>query len=99
SPDKYLRPETNAKVNFLEQARQPSDENRILIPKSAVTDFQGTPSVYLIKEGRAARQGVKTSKELGGQVEVVSGLAGGEQLIVRGLEGIADGEKVTVKQN
>ena len=99
SPDKYLRPETNAKVNFLEQARQSSDENRILIPKSAVTDFQGSPSVYLIKEGRAARQGIQTSKELGGQVEVVSGLAGGEQLIVRGLDGITDGEKVTVKQN
>jgi HlyD family secretion protein len=99
SPDKYLRPETNAKVNFLEEAKPSSDENRILIPKSAVTDHQGTPSVFLIKDGRAARQGIKTSKELGGQIEVISGLVGGEQLIVRGLEGITEGERVTVKLN
>jgi HlyD family secretion protein len=99
SPDKYLRPETNAKVNFLEETKPASVEDRILIPKSAVADFQGAASVYLIKDGRAERQGIKTSRELGGQIEVVSGLVGGEQLIVRGLEGITDGERVTVKHN
>ncbi len=99
SPDKYLRPETNAKVNFLEESKPSAGEDRILIPKSAVADSQGASSVYLIKDGRAARQSIKTSKELGGQIEVVSGLVGGEQLIVRGLEGITDGERVTVKHN
>jgi len=99
SPDKYLRPETNAKVNFLEESKPSAVEDRILIPKSAVADSQGASSVYLIKDGRAARQSIKTSKELGGQIEVVSGLVGGEQLIVRGLEGITDGERVTVKHN
>jgi HlyD family secretion protein len=99
SPDKYLRPETNAKVNFLEESKPSAVEDRILIPRSAVADSQGASSVYLIKDGRAARQSIKTSKELGGQIEVVSGLVGGEQLIVRGLEGITDGERVTVKHN
>jgi HlyD family secretion protein len=99
SPDKYLRPETNAKVNFLEESKPSSGENRILIPKSAVADSQGASSVYLIKDGRAVRRGIKTSRELGGQIEVISGLVGGEQLIVRGLEGITDGERVTVKHN
>ena len=44
------------------------------------------------------RRGVETGRELWGQVEVKAGLAGGEQLIVTGLEGLRDGDKVTVKQ-
>ncbi len=96
-PDRYLRPETNAKVNFLEEVKEKPDSgaNRILIPKSAVVN--GT-TVFLMKDGRAASQTIKAGKELWGQVEVMSGLTGGEQLIVRGLENIADGERVVLKK-
>ncbi len=95
-PDQYLRPETNAKVNFLEEAKgAPSpQESRILVPKSAVVDG---PAVFLLKDGKARKQPVQTGKELWGQLEVVSGLAGGEQLITKGLEGITDGEKAALK--
>ncbi len=98
NPDEYLRPETNAKVNFLEERKEQTTESRILVPKSAILNVQGTPSVFLMKNGRAARQPIKTGRELWGQIEILSGLAGGEQLIVRGLEGITDGEKVALKQ-
>ena len=54
-------------------------------------------SVY-IKDGKAARQSLKLGKELWGQVEAVSGLSGGERVIVKGLEGITEGERVTLKQ-
>ena len=98
NPDDYLRPETNAKVNFLEESKEQTTEGRILVPKSAVLNTQGTASVFLIRDGRASRRPIKTGKELWGQVEVISGLVGGEQLIVKGLEGITDGERVTLKQ-
>ncbi len=96
-PDNYLRPETNAKVNFLEEARQAAgpQESRILVPKAAVV---AGPAVFLMKDGKAVQQPVKTGKELWGQLEVTSGLAGGEQLIVKGLEGIVDGERVALKK-
>jgi len=96
-PDAYLRPETNAKVNFLED---PRDRNRasggrILLPKSAVVPG---PAVFVIEEGRAARKGIQTGRELWGQVEVTAGLTGGEQLVVRGLQGLKDGERIAVKK-
>jgi HlyD family secretion protein len=95
-PDEYLRPETNAKVNFLEETRQTAtpQETRILIPKSAVLPG---PAVFLVKEGKAVKQPIRTGKELWGQVEVASGLSGGERLIVRGLEGLSEGQRVGLK--
>ncbi len=96
-PDEYLRPETNAKVNFLEQVKENpgAQGERILVPRSAVVDGN---AVFLLKDGKAVRASIRTGKELWGQVEITQGLAGGEQLIIRGLDGLADGEKVAVKR-
>jgi HlyD family secretion protein len=96
-PDEYLRPETNAKVNFLEEARESSTprDSRILVPKSAVLPG---PAVFLMKEGKAVKQSIRTGKELWGQVEVASGLSGGEQLIIRGLEGLSEGQRIGLKK-
>ena len=100
APDEYLRPETNAKVNFLEQKKDATAvrESRILIPKTALVTGGSGSDVFVVKGGRAVRQSVEAGREFWGQVEVRSGLAGGEQLIVRGLEGLKDGDKVTIKQ-
>jgi HlyD family secretion protein len=96
-PDKFLRPETNAKVNFLEEVKEAAgpQESRILVPKSAVV---AGPAVFLMKDGKAVKQAIRTGKELWGQLEIISGLVGGEQLIVKGLDGIAEGEKVALKK-
>jgi HlyD family secretion protein len=94
-PDEYLRPETNAKVNFLEEMKETSKESRILLPKSAVV---GGSSVFLLKDGKAVRHTVRVGKELWGQVEIASGLEGGELVIVKGFEGLADGERVATKK-
>ncbi len=94
-PDQYLRPETNAKVNFLEDMEGASDESRILLPRAAVVSG---PAVFLLKDGRAVKQSVRTGKELWGQVEIADGLDGGEQVIVRGLEGLQDGDRVATKK-
>jgi RND family efflux transporter MFP subunit len=96
-PDPFLRPETNAKVNFLEETKPAAgpQEDRILVPKAAVV---AGSAVFLMKGGKALRQAVKTGKELWEQLEITSGLVGGEQLIIKGLDGIVDGEKVALKK-
>jgi HlyD family secretion protein len=95
NPDDYLRPETNAKVNFLEETKGPesAQESRILIPKAAVVNG----AVFVVEDGKAVKQSIRTGKELWGQVEVIAGLLGGERLIVKGRDGLAGGEKVTPK--
>ena len=96
-PDQFLRPETNAKVNFLEENKPAAEapQIRILVPKSAVVTG---PAVFLLEDGRAVRRPVRTGKELWGQVEIASGLSGGEQLVVRGLDGLNEGDKIAPKK-
>jgi HlyD family secretion protein len=100
APDDYLRPETNAKVNFLEEKKDTAGarESRILIPKTAIMSNGSGSDVFLFKDGRAVRRSLETGREFWGQVEVRSGLSGGEQLIIRGLEGLKDGDRVAIQQ-
>ncbi len=98
SPDPYLRPETNAKVHFFDSGEGTQTHNGITIPKSALVKADGGVCVYLFRNGRAERRKISVANEWMGQVEVLSGLAGGEQVIVRGLDGIADGERVSILQ-
>ena len=95
SPDEHLRPETTAKVNFIELAKDPAtgSEGRIPVPKAAVLPG---PALFLVRDGKAVRSPVTLGGELGGQV-LIHGLAEGEQIIVGGLEGLTDGMKVKVK--
>jgi RND family efflux transporter MFP subunit len=96
-PDQYLRPETNAKVQFLEVKEDagPSSGSGIFLPKAA---FVEGPAVFLVKDGHAVKRRVVVGQETGTQVEVVSGLSGGEQVIVRGLDGLTEGARVRAKQ-
>jgi HlyD family secretion protein len=96
-PDEFLRPETNAKVNFLED-RKESQANlpvRILVPKTAILPG---PALFLVKEGKAEKTAVTLGAERGGRVEVLSGLSGGEAVIVAGLDGLASGLRVSIKR-
>jgi HlyD family secretion protein len=96
-PDEFLRPETNAKVNFLEEkkAEGAAGEPRILVPKSAVVSG---PAVFVMEQGKALQRTVRTGKELWGQVEIISGLSGGEQLVIRGLDGLNEGDRIAPKK-
>jgi HlyD family secretion protein len=95
-PDQYLRPETNAKVQFLEDARDagPSSGGGIFLPKAVLVEG---PAVFLVKNGRAVKQRITVGRVIGSQVEVISGLSGGEQVIVRGLDGLVDEARVRAR--
>jgi HlyD family secretion protein len=96
-PDSYLRPETNAKVNFLEEGSevQAGARERILVPRGAI---QSGPAVFLLRDQKAVRIPVTIGAERNGRVEILSGLEGGERIIVGGLDGLADGMVVTLKK-
>ncbi len=96
-PDEFLRPETNAKVNFVDDKQAPHENSpgRILVPKTAILPG---PALFLVKEGKAAKTAVTLGAEQGARVEIVSGLSGGEAVIVAGIEGLTDGSRVSVKR-
>jgi HlyD family secretion protein len=101
-PDQYLRPEMNASVAFISEARPVTKDAaakpKIMIPSSAVRNG----SVFVIAAGRAVARTVKTGATNplpgGGQsVSIEDGLIGGEDLIVSPPADLKDGDKVRPK--
>lgn len=65
-----------------------------LIPTSAIVPTMNGQQVFLIREGKAVAQGVKTGARSGQMIEVVEGLNSGDTVIVSGLQGLEDGSPV-----
>ena len=92
-PDEFLRPEMNANVAFL--ADQAPDESassagRITVPSGAVEDGRA----WLYVNGRAVARTVETGRTTPDGIEIVSGLSGGEDVILSPPAGLADGAPV-----
>ncbi len=99
--DKDLKPEMSAKVTFLEpeKQRQPeaAAEPVVLVPRAAVVSRAGKPTVFLVRDGKAQERGVVLGTERQGQVIVVDGLSGGETIVAKPGDALADGAAVRVK--
>ena len=92
-PDDYLRPEMNASVAFLADARADAPGAArpvVTVPAAAVKDG----AVFVMLNGRAVRRTVKISGSTSEGLRVEEGLIGGEDLIVNPPAGLKDGDKV-----
>ncbi|NGO40447.1 efflux RND transporter periplasmic adaptor subunit [Limisphaera ngatamarikiensis] len=69
----------------------------IRVPVRAIHVKGQMELAYVVKEGRAELRLVKTGKRLGEEVEVVSGLAAGESLVVESDRPLRDGQPVTIR--
>lgn len=70
----------------------------LAVPQSAVVRRGGLPGVFVLLEGLARFQVVRTGHRQGGKVEVLSGLSGGDVVVTGDLEMVRDGTPVTVKR-
>ena len=97
NPDGQLRPEMNARVNFLADAK-PSDTpaaiNRALVPKSAVVNRDGADFVFVVKGDRVEQRVIRRGDETGDSYYVLEGLSGGETVVTDGAEQLRDGSKI-----
>ena len=66
----------------------------LMIPAEAVLDEDNVSVVYVVDNGEAVRRPIKTGIEEDGNIEVLSGLEGNEQIIVTGQNGLRDGSRV-----
>lgn len=94
-PDLYLRPEMNASVAFVSDAKSGKDADApsIVIPVSAVRNG----AVFVASNGRAVQRPVKTGSTTAQGVRVNAGLIGGEDLIVNPPPDLKDGDRVKAK--
>jgi len=100
--DARILPEMGAKVEFLEEAAPaaragaPAERPRITVPAAAVRSEEGRPVVWIVREGRLTRRDVDAGPVSGNLREIRSGLAGGELLLVDGLDNPREGQRVRV---
>jgi len=67
-----------------------------MIPAAAVRAEDGRAVVWIVRNGRVTRRDVDAGPVSGNLREIRSGLAGGEQLLVGGLETPREGQRVKV---
>jgi membrane fusion protein (multidrug efflux system) len=71
-----------------------SVKEQVVVPQAALIADQEGVYVFVVEDGKAVVKRVKPSKETGTGVVVQSGLNGGEEVIVQGLQAVRPGAPV-----
>ena len=71
-------------------------ENALQVPRNAIIQESGDPAVFVVEGDTAHRRSVTTGYVEGGRIEIVDGLADGEQIVLVGQTGLKEGSKVSV---
>ena len=103
----FILPDMGVKVAFLENeqpARRGKSKDKekgpqavAFIPKSAVRSDANVSFVLLVRDGKVERRAVSLGLDRGTEVAVLSGVAPGDSLVVKGPEGLHDGDKVEIR--
>ena len=103
--DPRILTEMGAKVEFLAPPRpaqvgaaQPVERPRIIVPAEAVRNANGHDVVWIVRDGRLQSRDVDAGPVSGNFREIRSGLSGGEQLLVGGIETPREGQRVKLSQ-
>jgi RND family efflux transporter MFP subunit len=96
-----ILPDMGVKVRFLDDepladvhAGKPAASRLVSVPSAAVRRDGDEPYVWLVRDGRAARQPVVLGTESDGRVELKSGVMLGEELIASAVDGLHEGSRV-----
>jgi RND family efflux transporter MFP subunit len=97
--DPRILPDMGIKVTFLggEEASTDLARARLVIPRDAMRREDGRDVVFILRDDQLERRAVRLGAISGNEVEVVSGLAAGERVIIEGPDELADGDRVVVK--
>ena len=89
--DPRLLPDMGVKVTFLGEPGSEGAPEYAEVPAEAVRAEQDAKVVYVAADGRLSRRQVETGREGSGRVEIVSGVAPGELVVIAGPRELADG--------
>ncbi len=66
----------------------------LLVPREAVVTHEGVTGVWTVRDGKAAFRVVKTGAATDGEIEILSGISAGDEVIVQGQEHLREGQPV-----
>jgi HlyD family secretion protein len=100
NPNEQLRPEMNARVNFLSD-KAPSNQNqsvgRVLVPKQAVVQKDGGSFVFVVKGNKVEQRTIRPGEETADSYYVLDGLSGNESVAIAGVDKLRDGDRVNIQ--
>jgi RND family efflux transporter MFP subunit len=94
--DEYLRPDMSVRINFLAEAPTTENTPRVVIPRAALHGDNTQTFVWTVKNGKVQQVAIRAGEDFGDSIHILSGLEGGETLIVNGPEGIGEGMLVEI---
>ena len=98
--DPKILPDMGVKVAFLAEEApggQRAAAPRALIPQAAVREEGGKKVVFFVRDGRLERRAVALGGIRGSDVEVMAGVNEGDTVLLKGPEGLRDGQRVKTK--
>ena len=105
--DPRILPDMGVKVTFLEDEQKPKQtaaerknepEVIAVLPASSIRTDGATKYVYVVKAGVLERHAVTVGSTRGTDVEILAGIQPGVSVLVKGPEGLTDGQAVQLKQ-
>lgn len=99
--DDRLLPDMSCNVTFLEEESQAESTAvggpMVVAPQASVLQDADGSHVYVLVDDRVRRIAVELGEEVGDDVEIRSGLSGGERVVVTGFAGLEDGRRVRIR--
>ncbi len=91
--DERLRPGMYARTTFIM-----GEKSGIMVPDVAVQKQYGSAEnyVFVVKDGKAERRSVVAGRKVGSQIDILSGVALGEEVLVTAFSRISDGTSVEI---
>lgn len=90
--DGMLKPGMFGRVNVIYDVHK----NAVLAPRTAVITEDAKSTVFVVRDGHAQRQAVKTGYTNNGSIEIIEGLQPGDRVITVGQNSLKDGARVAI---
>jgi len=90
-------PEKTWRGGMLAQVEVPRQIHGFIVPLESIGISQSDRYVMVVKNGVAKKQVVNVGQVIGDQIEVLTGIQPGDQVIRAGITYVIDGEKVAAK--
>lgn len=87
-----IKPGMFAEVHFVES----QSNNTIVVPRNTILDEESGKFVYLIKDNTAIKTKVETGIDNGEEIEIISGVTLGDNIVVKGQDYVEDNDKVKI---
>jgi RND family efflux transporter MFP subunit len=105
--DPRILPDMGVKVTFLDEEENPKANAKgkaeepafvAMIPQAAIRNDGATKYVFVVNNGALQRHAVTVGPARGSDVEILAGIQPGTQVVVKGPDGLSDGQAVQLKQ-